>query len=92
MKNRNNKYERVSHLHSWNANHLVSNFFLFQLQRHSDHHMNAIRRYQALKHYDDSPQLPYGYPTMIILALFPSFWFKFMNPKLEEWKRNNYNS
>lgn len=89
-KDKENRYERVTHLHSWNANHLISNFFLFQLQRHSDHHMNAIRRYQALKHYDDSPQLPYGYPTMIILALFPSFWFKFMNPKLEDWERNNY--
>jgi len=83
----NGKYERVTNLHSWNANHLVSNFFLFQLQRHSDHHMNAIRRYQVLKHYDESPQLPHGYPTMIILALFPPIWFKMMNPKLENWKQ-----
>ena len=79
-------YERVTQLHSWNANQLVSNFFLFQLQRHSDHHLNAIRRYQVLKHYDESPQLPHGYPTMIILALFPPLWFKMMNPRLENWK------
>jgi alkane 1-monooxygenase len=79
-------YERVTQLHSWNANQLVSNFFLFQLQRHSDHHLNAIRRYQVLKHYDDSPQLPHGYPSMVILALFPPIWFKMMNQRLEIWE------
>lgn len=84
--NEDGSYERVTQLHSWNANHLVSNFFLFQLQRHSDHHLNAIRRYQVLKHYDESPQLPFGYPTMIILALFPPLWFKMMNDRLETWK------
>ncbi len=65
------KYERVNPLHSWNTSHLISNFFLFQLQRHSDHHANAIKRYQVLNHYDESPQLPYGYPTMILVALIP---------------------
>jgi alkane 1-monooxygenase len=79
------KYERVNPLHSWNASHLVSNFFLFQLQRHSDHHANAIKRYQVLNHYDSSPQLPYGYPTMILLAMVPPVWFSFMNKRLESW-------
>jgi alkane 1-monooxygenase len=44
------KYERVNPVHSWNASHVLSNFFLFQLQRHSDHHANAIKRYQVLNH------------------------------------------
>jgi alkane 1-monooxygenase len=80
------KYERVNPLHSWNASHLISNFFLFQLQRHSDHHANAIKRYQVLNHYDESPQLPFGYPTMILMALIPPLWFSKMNPLLDEWK------
>lgn len=84
------KYERVNPLHSWNASHLISNFFLFQLQRHSDHHANAIKRYQVLKHYDESPQLPYGYPTMILMALVPPLWFSFMNPRLEGWSVKIY--
>ncbi|MCE2892846.1 MAG: alkane 1-monooxygenase [Flammeovirgaceae bacterium] len=84
------KYERVNPLHSWNASHLVSNFFLFQLQRHSDHHANAIKRYQVLNHYDDSPQLPFGYPTMILIALLPPLWFAKMNPRLQEWKEKVY--
>jgi alkane 1-monooxygenase len=86
----NGKYERVEHLHSWNASHLISNFFLFQLQRHSDHHAYANRPYQVLRHFEDSPQLPAGYPTMIITALFPPLWFALMNKRLERWQQQNY--
>ncbi|MCK6618258.1 MAG: alkane 1-monooxygenase [Cyclobacteriaceae bacterium] len=82
-----NRYERVNPLHSWNASHRISNFFLFQLQRHSDHHANAIKRYQVLNHYDESPQLPFGYPTMILIALLPPVWFSMMNKRLEWWKQ-----
>lgn len=81
------QYERVNPRHSWNASHLISNFFLFQLQRHSDHHYNAIKRYQVLDHYDESPQLPFGYPTMILTALVPPIWFRVINPRLEAWEK-----
>lgn len=83
-------YERVNPLHSWNASHLISNFFLFQLQRHSDHHANAIKRYPVLNHYDESPQLPFGYPTMIIIALLPPLWFNMMNHRLHQWHDTVY--
>ena len=81
------QYERVNPMHSWNASHLISNFFLFQLQRHSDHHYNASKRYQVLDHFDESPQLPFGYPTMIIIALLPPLWFRMMNVRLEAWEK-----
>jgi hypothetical protein len=29
--------------------------------------------------FDLSPQLPYGYPTMMIIALFPPLWFALVN-------------
>lgn len=86
----NGKYERVEHLHSWNASHLLSNFFLFQLQRHSDHHAYASRRYQILRHFEDSPQLPAGYPTMVLLALVPPLWFAVMNKRLDDWEKSVY--
>jgi alkane 1-monooxygenase len=79
-------YERVNPLHSWNASELVSNWFLFQLQRHADHHTTATKPYQVLNHIDDSPQLPAGYPTMILCALCPPLWFKIMNKELESWQ------
>lgn len=80
------RYEQVTHVHSWNASHLISNFFLFQLQRHSDHHAKAHRRYQVLRHFDESPQLPSGYPAMILAALVPPLWFKLMDKRLADWK------
>ena len=76
------RYERTTHLHSWNSNYLLTNLLLFQLQRHSDHHENPRRRYQALLHYDASPQLPGGYPAMFLLALVPPLWFAVINPRV----------
>lgn len=80
-----NYYERVNPLHSWNANELLTNCFLFQLQRHSDHHAAATKPYQTLYHLDESPQLPAGYPTMILCALFPPIWFAVMDSRLAQW-------
>lgn len=86
------RYERVNPLHSWNANHIFSNLVLFQLQRHSDHHAHASRPYQVLRHFDQSPQLPFGYPVMILLALVPPIWFKTMNTRLEKWQLQAYDA
>jgi alkane 1-monooxygenase len=87
-----NRYEKVNPLHSWNANHFFSNLLLFNLQRHSDHHAYASRPYQVLRHFDESPQLPFGYPLMVLMALFPPLWFVIMNKKLESWQLNAYDS
>jgi alkane 1-monooxygenase len=86
------KFEKVNPLHSWNANHLISNFFLLQLQRHSDHHAYAARPYQILRHFEESPQLPYGYPVMILMSMIPPLFFKVMNKRLEDWKAQAYNA
>lgn len=67
--------ERVLHIHSWNANQPLGRYLLFELSRHSDHHAHARRKYQVLRHFDDSPQLPTGYPGMMVLAWFPPLWF-----------------
>lgn len=79
----NGKYERTTIHHSWNSNYLLTNLVLFHLQRHSDHHANAKRRYQVLRHNDESPQLPTGYAGMFLLAFFPPLWFRVMNPRVE---------
>ncbi len=75
-------YERVKPQHSWNSNHKVSNLMLYHLQRHSDHHANWTRSYQALRHMDGAPQLPAGYSAMIMLALVPPLWRRVMDPRL----------
>lgn len=78
----NGRYERVTPAHSWNSNYFLTNVLLFQLQRHSDHHAYAKRRYQVLRHYDESPQLPGGYAAMYVLAMIPPLWKKVMNPRV----------
>ena len=70
----NGRHERCSPQHSWNSDRLLTNAFLFHLQRHSDHHANPGRRYQTLRSFDDAPQLPGGYSTMIVFAMIPPLW------------------
>jgi alkane 1-monooxygenase len=76
------RYERCQPHHSWNANHLASNLVTFHLERHSDHHAYAARRYQSLRHFDDVPQLPSGYFGMFLLAYVPFLWRRVMDPKV----------
>jgi alkane 1-monooxygenase len=78
----NGRFERVTPRHSWNNNHLTTNLFLYHLQRHSDHHANPTRRYQALRHFEDSPQLPAGYAAMIVLCYFPPLWRRVMDKRV----------
>lgn len=74
------RYERCNPAHSWNSNNVVTNLFLYQLQRHADHHANPTRRYQSLRHFDESPQLPSGYASMIVLAYLSPLWFRQIDP------------
>ncbi len=86
------KYEHVMPRHSWNAAHRASNWFLINLQRHSDHHYKPDRRFPLLQTYsaDDAPQLPFGYPLMGGMALIPPLWRRVMNPKVRAWRRTFY--
>lgn len=75
-------FEPVLPEHSWNSSHPLSRAVLFELSRHSDHHAQVTRPYQILRHDRNSPQLPAGYPVMILLAFVPPLWFKVMNPRV----------
>ncbi|MGH1345568.1 MAG: alkane 1-monooxygenase [Nannocystales bacterium] len=79
------RYERTAPQHSWNASHRLTNWLLFNLQRHSDHHYLASRPYHMLRHYEDVPQLPAGYATMILASLVPPLWRSIMHPRVEAW-------
>lgn len=78
--------ERMSAAHSWNSSQRLSNYFLFNLTRHSHHHIQAQRHYQALAHEDDSPQMPAGYAGMLMLAFFPPVWRRVMHPRLAAYR------
>jgi len=74
-----NEYEKVGIEHSWNAPQRFSNYVLFKLQRHSDHHANSYKPYQTLLSNEKSPMLPHGYLLCLILAYFPKIWFRMMD-------------
>lgn len=75
-------YERVTSLHAWNSAHWFTNALLFNLQRHSDHHVWPARPYYQLRHRPESPQLPTGYAGMALLAMVPPLWRRVMHPRL----------
>ena len=77
------QYERAMPQHSWNSNHILGRLMLFELSRHSDHHYLASRKYQILRNHEEAPQMPTGYPGMMILSLFPPIWFRIMNRKID---------
>ncbi|OXR43465.1 Alkane 1-monooxygenase [Nocardia cerradoensis] len=76
------RYERCTPEHSWNSDHIVTNIFLYHLQRHSDHHANPTRRYQTLRSMDGAPNLPSGYASMITVAYFPPLWRRVMDKRV----------
>ena len=80
-------YEKVNIRHSWNSPHRFSNYLFFKLQRHSDHHENAMKPYQVLLTLDESPHLPHGYIVMTLTALFPSKFFSVMDPLVDYYNR-----
>jgi alkane 1-monooxygenase len=82
-KGENGRYEAVGPEHSWNSNHRLSRALLFELSRHSDHHLHALKHYQRLANGERSPQLPSGYPGMVLLALVPPVWFWMMDRRIE---------
>ena len=79
---RGERYERVTPAHSWNSNHVIGRMVLYELTRHSDHHHRASKKYQVLESIEESPQLPFGYTTSMVIAMLPPLWFSLMNRHL----------
>lgn len=78
------RYVPIAPHHTWNAGHRLTNRFLFNRQRHADHHAHPGRHYQLLRHHAQSPQLPTGYAGMVLLALVPPLWRSIMDKRVSE--------
>ena len=79
-------FEKTQPWHSWNSNHPLGRILLYELTRHSDHHFHAGRKYQVLRHFEEAPQMPTGYPGMMICAFFPPLWFSIMNKRIDNYQ------
>ena len=88
----NGRYEKVQPWHSWTASSRFTNWMFYNMQRHSDHHIEATRHYPLLQHYgeDQSPKLPGNYLQMAGLALFPRRWAETMDPLVDSWREKFY--
>jgi len=80
----NGNYGRVQHVHSWNSDHVLGRLMLFELTRHSDHHWKASKKYQTLSSLPTAPQLPTGYPGMMLVSLVPPLFFYLVHPTLQK--------
>ncbi len=76
------RYQPCEPRHSWNSSHLATNILLYRLPRHSDHHAFPMRRYAALRHCEEAPQLPTGYAGMSLIVLLPWLWRRMVDPAL----------
>ena len=63
----------------------VSNALFYNLPRHADHHRFAAKPLWGLEVSADSPKLPYGYHTMSMISLVPSWWHSVMDRQLADW-------
>lgn len=80
------KFERAMPHHSWNSSHVLGRIVLFELSRHSDHHYLASRKYQILRHHENAPQLPTGYPGCMLLSTIPPLWFLIMHRQMKKYQ------
>ena len=79
------RYEKVKPHHSWNADNTIGRAVLFELTRHSDHHENPHKKFQVLRTPENVPELPTGYPGMVLLTLVPPLYFQVMKSRLDNW-------
>lgn len=77
-------FEKVDVIHSWNADQTFGRIMLYELTRHSDHHYKAFRKYQILRNLERSPQLPTGYPGMMLVSFLPPLFFRLMNKRINQ--------
>jgi alkane 1-monooxygenase len=81
------KREAFGMMHAWNADHVITNSLLANLQRHSDHHMHAWKPYATLEPLP-GPQLPTGYAGCLFLAMLPPLWFSLMHKRIAALQNN----
>jgi len=88
----NGRWEKAMPRHSWDADWKFTNWMLFNMQRHADHHAVASRQYPLLQvsNLDESPELPGTYADMMNIVLRPKRWFAKMDPLVDQWRKHFY--
>ncbi|MCO4793772.1 MAG: alkane 1-monooxygenase [Bacteriovoracaceae bacterium] len=87
----NGNWEPVKEWHSWDCDYAVTNFSLYNIGKHSNHHARASVEFPYLENKEENPKLSFGYSSAIILAIFPPLWKKIMDPEVIK-RRELYSS
>lgn len=74
--------ERQTEHHSWQTEKRFTRFTLFELARHSSHHLEASLPYWKLKPFPNAPQLPSGYFALFWVSIIPPIWRRVMDPHI----------
>lgn len=78
----NGRYEPVATHHSWDSQAFLTGKLLINLQRHSDHHMHASKKYQELELPPNHHRLPTGYAGCLLVAFVPPLWRRMMDHRI----------
>jgi alkane 1-monooxygenase len=78
------KPERMGPQHTWDCANRVSDALLFNLPRHSAHHLEPSLDCNDLPRTPASPQMPTGYAGMTILAAVSPLYRWIMTPRLPD--------
>ena len=74
----NGQVDSMQNKHAWDSS-AISNFALFNLGLHGEHHTAAARPFYVLSSANSCNRLPAGYFTMAFLALIPPLWRRVMH-------------
>jgi alkane 1-monooxygenase len=62
--------KKVESIDSWDTSNWFTLYTLVGLSRHADHHAQASRPYQKLRHFEETAKMPLGYYGTLLMALF----------------------
>lgn len=78
------KPERMGPQHTWDCANRISDALLFNLPRHSAHHLEPSLGCNELRHVSASPQMPTGYAGMSLLSFVWPLYRRIMTPRLPQ--------
>jgi alkane 1-monooxygenase len=72
---------------SWDVYTFFSNAILYNVARHTDHHLHPQRHCADLKIDPGAPRLNHGYIALVLISLVPPLYWRIMQPHLDDWDR-----
>lgn len=83
--------DKALHGYGWEDDCRLQAWITLSISLHNGHHQQSRLPYYRVFLTPESPRLPAGYVVLMVLCLFPRFWFKSMRPVLEHWEEHPAN-